>query len=446
MQIILKTLILLLIIIPSHLLAEVKQTVSYDIDTCIKMALSNNPNIKSGFAALSYAKMSSNIENAKSKPSLTMEGNIGYFAGQPTSAFGVLSDFTEENISRHEVLGKYYQATIGFDVPIYREGTFLFQTPGTQKKARLMLSMAESEIEVRRRDIAFKVIEAYINGLKLNKAVYTYKDIVDLLEIDVNLSKAKFDQELVSKNDLLISEVRSAIAKRELSKYQMAYQRNQMLLSSLIGLKQDVDIELQDIEDHIFTIPSLETLIASVEERHPRIKIQDYKILNNEEEMEMVRSERYPSVSLLSYYEVASDFTSLLNNQWASTLNVRLPLYDFGLVRNKIAAANASVIKEKENFYDIKQSIEQDIRNKYFLSLELSEQIKLLEKQIEQLKETLKVNHAMFQQGLLPMSTMHDSETTLLKLHLEKITAEYDLKQTYIQLKLENEVWDFKQE
>ena len=434
-------LFLFLLLIPLNLSAEENDTIHCDLETCIEIAITNYPKLKAGRARLNAAKAASEIKRKEQRPNLDMEVNIGHFSGETISPFGILGSFTEEGLRQRHISGEYYQTTAGLQIPIVKEGAFLFQTPSSVRKADLGMSEAEWENQAIRTEVALKVAEAYIDFLKQLKAIKIFKEIVTLLEMDFNLARTKFDQELISRNDLLIAEVRLAMAKKDLSLSQLALQKSQKALASSIRADKVSHIEIEDLQGASDASSSLDIPVILSQEDNPELKAQKYRLFESREEVRRVQSERYPTASLLTHYSVADDFSRPGNDQWAAVFNVKVPIFDFGLSREKLAFANAKAMEEEEHLLDLKMDIEQEIYEIYFYIQKLEEHIELIGKQIDQAAEALKLNRAMFEQDLLSQSALHDTESALLKLQLEKVSLEYDLKLAHFRLRLVSGKW-----
>ena len=431
-----------LCLLPLPVIAEESKVIRCDLESCIGVAFSNHPILKTGEARQSAAQVLLKVNEAERMPSLDLEGSTGYFSGESITPFDVVGGITEKGIRQRHSSGGYYQATINAQIPIFKEGTLLGQASGLVRQARFGLSKEEWENQALRVQVALKVAEAYVQVLKNRKAVKAQEEIVVSLEGDYNLAQAKFNQNLISENDLLMAEVRLATGRRDISLSQLALRRSQQALSAAMGLDRTHEIDIQDLREFPAPLRPLEELVALARENNSQVRAQQFKVRESEEEVKGVESERYPALSVAAHYGVADDFDRPLNDQWVAALQMKVPLFDFGLIRKKAAVARARVVEEEKRLLDFKLDMEQQVHEFYFHVQELEEEIELIKKQIQQTQEALKLNQAMFQQNLLPQSVVHDTEAALLKLQLAQSDAEYDQNLNRFELRLLSGEWN----
>jgi outer membrane protein TolC len=145
---------------------------------------------------------------------------------------------------------------------------------------------------------------------------------------------------------------------------------------------------------------------------------------------------------LTARYGFVDDFSGNPDDQWLAALKVRVPVFDFGLIRKKAEVARAKVIEEEQRLHDFQRGIEQEIHSLYLHLLTLEDQAILIKIQIEQATEEMKLNRAMAQQQLLPPSVALDAEAALVKWQLALAETEYDQRLVRLQLGLATGAWD----
>lgn len=418
----------LFLLAPVPILGEEAKVIHCNLESCINMAFLNHPSLKAGGARVSTAQALLEIKKAEQRPSLDLEGDVGYLSGESVRPLTVIGGIGEEETGRRKASGRYYQSTVSIEVPIIKEGAFLGQTSSSVQQARFGLLEKEWKNRSLRREIALKVAEAYIDLLKNLKAIKIHERVAASFEANYNLALVKFDKDLISRNDLLIAEVQLAAARRDLSIARLIYRRSQKALAVSMGLDNNdrYEINIEDIPGPIAPLHPLEDLVAIAQANHPGVRAQQFKVLESAEEVGRVQSEKYPLLSLLIHYSIADNFAPPVNDQWAAVFNLKVPLFDFDLIKKKAAVAQAMAVEEEKYLLDFKLSLEREINEIYFHIQELEEQVKLIKKQIEQASEALKLNQAMFQQGLLSQSIAYESEAALLRLQLALTAAEYD--------------------
>ncbi len=426
--------------VPSTLAAETR-AMTCDLPTCIALATAHHPRLKASEARQSAARSELSVRQAQRRPVLDLEGETGYLEGKAITPFSALSGVTEEGIEQRRVSGGYYQANVGLEVPLIKEGALVGQVPSSVRQAQLRISEEDWDHRLARLQVALKVVEAYVQVLQHRKAIQSAEAIMAALEEGYQLAQVRFQQNLISRNALLVAEVRLATARRELAHYRLALQKSQRALSSSMGLDTAEAIEIQELQDAPAPLPPLATLLALAQHTHPELKAQQFKVEGSVAEVDRIRSERYPTLSLTARYGFVDAYEGSPNAQWLAAMNVKVPLFDFGLIRKKAEVARAKVIEEEQQRLNFQLNIEQEIHERYLQLQELTDDVQLLTTQIEQATEEMKLNRAMFQQELAPQAAVLDAETALFKLQLALMQARYEQKLRRLQLSLISGEW-----
>jgi outer membrane protein len=421
------------------------QKIRCDLQTCIEMAFATHPALKAGEARQAAARSEIDVRLGAFKPTLALEGETGYLAGESLSPFAAISGVTEEGARQRAVTGGYYQGTVGIALPLVKEGTLLGRSADSVQQAQLKVSEENWEMQVDRLEVASKVVETYIEVLKKRRALEIQKTLAASLEASYQLSLARYQQNLISRNDLLIAEVRFATAKRELSAAHRALQKGQRDLAWAMGLDHTQGVEVQELQGAPLALLPVEQLITRAQETRPELKVQQLKVQGSSAEVRRIQSERYPTVSLSAHYGVVDDFSGRPSDQFLTAVKVRVPLFDFGLIKNKAEVARARSLEEEKRLLDFQGHIEREIYDLYAQAQELAEEAELIKKQIEQASEAAKLNRAMYQQELLPLSTALDAEAALRKLQLALSDAEYNQQSARFRLGLLCGTWTLQQ-
>jgi len=433
-------LLLSVCLVPLRQAAETRH-ITCDLHTCIALATAHHPLLKAGTARQSAARSELSVRLAERRPVLDLEGETGYLEGKAITPFSALSGVTEEGIEQRRVSGGYYQASVGLEVPLIKEGTLVGHVPSSVRQAQLRISEEDWEYRLARLHVALKVVEAYMHVLQHRKAIQSAEAIAAALEEGYKLAQVRFQQNLISRNELLIGEVRLATARRELARFRVALQRSQRALSSSMGLDTAEAIEIQDLQEALAPLPPVADLLSLAQQTHPELKAHQFKVESSVAEVDRIRSERYPALSLTARYGFVDAFEGRPSAQWLAAMNVKVPLFDFGLTRKKAEVARAKVIEEEQQALNFQLNIEQEIHERYLQLQELDDHVQLLTTKIEQATEEMKLNRALFQQELAPQAPVLDAETALFKLQLALTQAQYERKLRRLQLSLISGEW-----
>lgn len=421
-------------LIPRVPAAEEIRAIHCDLPSCVEIAFSRHPLLKTEEAQQSAARSTLKARTAERLPTIDLEGRLGYLNGEATTPFATLGGVSDEGIPPRDVEGTYFQTAVGLRVPLVKDGTLVGVTSSTERQAELAVGREEWMDRAVRGDLASAVAAAYVRVLTNRKAVVVHEQLAASSEEDERLILVRFNQHLVSKNDLLTAEVRLATARRDLSRSRIALRRSQEALATSMGMDASTQVDIEDIVAPDTALLPLEELVVKAEANHPELKAKTLAALERREEADRIAGERYPALTLLARYEVSDDFDRPVNEQSSVWLNLKVPIFDFGLIRNRVRAARAEASAEEYRMADFRMRIEDELRDLYFHLADLEADLELIGKQIEQASEAVKLNRAMFQQGLLSQSAVHDAEAMRARLEMTQAAAEYDRRLTRIRL------------
>jgi len=411
------------------------ETVRCDLGSCIDIAMANHPALKAGAAREAMAQAGLAAEKAARNPHLSLEGGVGYFAGESLAPFALIRDFTEEGFRQRSASGEFYRTMVGLEIPLYQEGAFWGRTSPAMRQAELGVSEEEWRTKALRRKVSTEVAAAYGQALKGRLAVQANEEIVALQQKDYDLARARATQDLLSRKDLLMADVRLAAAKRDLAAAQSAFRQGSSALSRALGLTAGQTVEVEDMDaDTAAAVPSLEELTACGLASDPAIKTQQMQVEGQAAAVDKLRSARYPTVALVTHYGLADDFDSDVDDQFKAELGITIPIFDFGLIRQRVAAAQAQAMASEQELRALQAAVAAEIEESFYRAQDFDQYLELLAKQVEQAEETVKLYRSQVEQGTVATSELHEAEAALLRLQVEERGAQYDLAQARLQL------------
>jgi len=172
-----------------------------------------------------------------------------------------------------------------------------------------------------------------------------------------------------------------------------------------------------------------EEMIALAIANDPTLKSLEYTRKSQEESANEAASGRYPSLSLDFAYIASDDFSPPIAQRWVGSMLLTVPIYDFGRTRERVAASKAKETETLRTLEATKLEIAQEIHEKYFALKEVAAEVELVNKQVAQAKEALRVKQGMFEQSLASVSEVNEAQSDLLRLQLVQIGDEYQAAQ-----------------
>ena len=284
----------------------------------------------------------------------------------------------------------------------------------------------------------------FIDIVKALEVIKSQERVVQLAESRYRLASNEFKQDLISRNDLLTSEVQLVTAQRDLLMFRNALDQGRRELARAMGLESPTMVDIRDTTfPPLQTLPlaRIEELMAFAYEHRPEIQAQQAQIEAKRQEVKQLQGERFPKLALVSEYRLGDAIDSRSSSEWRAVAQLSGPLFDFGRYQQKINISTALVTEEVKKMESLRGAIAGEIQGVYTNLVNTRTLLDLTDKQIEQATEAFKLNRAKFEQQLLPESSVAEAQITLLKLEQAKALATYDLILGYSQLELVTGGW-----
>lgn len=272
------------------------------------------------------------------------------------------------------------------------------------KQTEIAVKLAEAGIDVTVRGIRFGVEAAYYGALSARDNRLLAEAAVERQQDMLRIAQAKYKVGTVAKTEVLDAQVQLARAEADLLKAKSQEEKAYINLKKLLGLPQDMTIELTDSFDYepVDFDVTLEELIKDAQKN--RIDI----------------------MSTEGAYELAK--------------------LDFDL-NSKVYPSNTFIYKEKEHvmeearmkFEDTKAAVEAEVRQIWLDFEEAKINIPVLDKALEMAEESLRLAKLSYEAGLVRSVDVAAAEEALKQVQLQRSEAIYNYN--LARLKLENVVY-----
>jgi outer membrane protein TolC len=329
-------------------------------------------------------------------------------------------------------------------VPIVKEGKIFGLNSPSILGARFTLA-AEENLQLSRLDqIVYQVTASFFNVAKVLEMMKSQEQVVKLAESQYRLALTEFKQDLISRSDLLTSEVQAGTAQRDLLVFKNALDQSRGDLARAIGLESARTMEIRDTALPPLPaspLPPIEELLIFAYGHRPEIQAQQAQIGTREQEVRRLRGERLPTLEVISEYSLGDAIDSRSSSQWRAIAQLSGPLFDFGRNEQKINISRALATEEARKMERLRGAIAAEVQDVYTHLTNTRTLLELTDKQLEQATEALKLSRAKSEQQLLPESSVATAHIALLKLEQTKVLATYDLILGYSQLQLATGGW-----
>jgi outer membrane protein TolC len=170
--------------------------------------------------------------------------------------------------------------------------------------------------------------------------------------------------------------------------------------------------------------------------------------LAKHEEGVSIQKDKIPIASVFAEYSGITDFQTGMSfpktyvDYGSVYLGLSWKAFDWGVIHHKAAVAFAEEKVERSQLQNEKLVLEEQLREIYNRLQELDQNAALIAKQVEQAKEAVKLEEAMFRQGLV-LETLYDEALVgLLQVQVAQSNNSFDRQAARAELRVLNGEWD----
>ncbi len=392
------------------------------LERCIEIALERAPEIRTAQLDLKLEDM--NVSNARSAylPEISTDGRYQF---SENVDFG----WEKEN----------YDASVSARYVIWDHG---------QREGSLAQAKARREAEYSRYDrtgqsLIFNVINGYYSVLEAEKLIAVDEQLLDQSKQNVEKIKALVEVGIAIESDIATARVQQASDELavidDLSNLELAKAN----LAASMGLDPGVSFSLIDAPDYEIY---MQTGVIEIEE----ISIEDAvsQALANRPEMAELKSnqaalewaltlarlERWPRITAdLGYDVMLDDYLrerdALKNHKsWDVSARVSYPVFDGGRSRRTVQRAEIAMQKMNESMSELQRSIALEIHQAYYSLERTRKSLDITSVQIEDARMSLDVAQGRYEQQMIILLELLDSQTRYARSLTNQVKAFYDYK------------------
>jgi outer membrane protein len=285
-----------------------------------------------------------------------------------------------------------YSFSTNVSQPVFTGGLNL----ANYRSAKLGVNLSKASVETARRDLILQVRVGYFTILRAEKYLDVAEQQVKQFEAQLEVTKAFFDAEKVSMNDVLQAEVSLANARQSMAKAANDVSTAKASFNTLLRREITTPFEVVDILAYK-TIPlSYEQSLEEALRLRPEIKAAQINVDQTRENVKVARSGFFPTISLAGNYSRSSDMWTLqkdlkLDNMWSIQASATFTLWNWGNTAFKVGESKVKVSQAEDSKHQLIDSITLEVRDAYLNLLLAEKNIRTAETAIEQAEENLRM-------------------------------------------------------
>ncbi|WP_416182405.1 TolC family protein [Acidaminococcus timonensis] len=403
--------------------AAAPDTVNLDLGKAVRMALDNNSSVKISAAELDAAK----AELDQAKGSRWGSIDFSHYSGRSENyqASVPVYDAVSKAIGTRgvHVANNSHTNTVNITVPIYTGG----RLEGAIDQAKKNLDYYQYGMSSSYQTTRYNAEKGYYDVLQAANTVNLDKETVDRLNEHLKNTQAQFAVGVVTKADVLRSQVELVNAQQTLTQAENSYEVAVSSLNNVIGLPTATRLNLSQGLEYKPNDYTLDNCVTYAMVNRPEIHQAEASVGMAQAAEKIANAGNLPQVSLGASNQWSNDsFPGQNKNNWALGVTLTQNIWDYGVTAAKVREAKANIVKAQESYRQISDQVRLAVRTNYLSMREAEKRIKTTEVAVAQAEEDYRIAQLRYRAGVGTNTDVMDASVALTTAKNNYIQALYD--------------------
>jgi outer membrane protein TolC len=408
--------------------AQDQRSRSLTLPLAVEIALRTNPVVRATHAGREMADAQLNEAQAGRLPFIQL-GETFAHGNNPVFVFGSLLEqgrfgprnFDPQFLNNPDALSNFRTA-VTFRLPILDQK----QSSARINQAQIGQRQADKQKDLVEQQVRFEVLRAYYGLIVATANKRVSDEAVRMAEADINRIREKFDAGVVVQSDLLAAEVQLAEYRQQQIQTEGEIVIAEATLNTALGISVDTPQQVADeLVEKRFIVPDQQELIRLAIANRPEFARAGLTLKAAEERVRAVRGESTPRLDVFGTFGLSSHGITKGSSDYTVGASLTFNIFDAGrkarMEQARIAEALAATEQE-----GLANQIRFEVIRAYRQYVSARERIILATRSEEQAKETLRIIHIRYREGLTTITEMLRAETALVRAQMNLIAARYD--------------------
>mgnify|MGYP000888903831 CR=1 FL=1 len=279
-----------------------------------------------------------------------------------------------------------------------------------------------------REDLRYKVTAAYWDAVEAAKKIVVQQDTVDKYDAHLRNVTALYEAGAQAKIDVLRSSVELSNARQEFIRAENTYEVSLATLRNLMNIARTEPLILTTEVGYQPFAPGVEECISDA--YHNRLDLAEarMKVRQRELALDIARAGKKPTVSLSMGTGLTSRFRPRYDTSAdiSASVGVRWNIFDSGVTRGAIEAAEAELDIALLNEKKTEETIDLDLRKAYLNMREAEKRFTSTGEAVAQAQEDYYIAGERYRAGEGILLDIIDAQTALASAETNAISARYD--------------------
>ncbi|MEW6054666.1 MAG: TolC family protein [Nitrospirota bacterium] len=360
-------------------------------------------------------------------PSLSLESGYSILNNDPGALFHVPGSTPLEI---HTAEDKSLSFSVSITVPLFSSGRI---TSGIDTAAAVLNTSVHDETKTSL-DVKLDVAEAYVNVLRAKSLVAVAEGNVGSLESHAKDVANFYDQGVVTKNDLLASQVALADARQRLIQTLNTLDIAYASYNRLMDRSLDHRVTLEDLSAEHFN-PDINEMTSKALQNRPELSSLDEQVRALQHQASGIRASSGPQIAVSSTYSYQQNKYQLYEDVWSATFGLTWNIFDGGISRYN----SGHLLQKAEALKNLRANTASMISlwvRQACLEIDVTHRrIEVSRDAMKQSEENLRVVKDRYREGVGINTEVLDAESLRIKSYSNFYNAVYDAVLAALRLK-----------
>jgi outer membrane protein len=285
-----------------------------------------------------------------------------------------------------------------------------------------------------RNSSALEFIIAYLDLLESERMLIVSLDEIKRFELHLRNTRALFDEGMVTKNDVLETEVILSDARQRALTAENLRDIRASRINSLIFRPLNEPVDARETAVSHFEGISLDEAWNEALKDRPEIQQADALINARREEREATRAEFLPTIYVSGGYTYEENEYRVRDDNWSVIAGVKLNLFSGGATVAKMGKIAAEMESLKIAMEKLGDAIRLEVKSAYLELESAKKRVEVTEKAVAQSEENLRLQKLRYREGVATATDMIDAVTLRSKTEANYWSGIYGVKRAEARL------------
>lgn len=411
------------------------QEKTFTLEESLQTGIVNSKELKISKADLVSSEANLSEQTSNLLPDLSF--NASYTRLSDIKPFEIYIPAFGQTLTVQEPILDNYTFKLSLQQPLFTG----FRLTSLRDAAKYQKKAAQAEYDKDINEEAYNIYTAFWNYYKAQQILTLINENLKSLSEHLEDTRNFLENGLVTRNDLLKIEVEYANTRVKKIEAENNLKLAQASFNKAIGLELSRNTGIDaDAPDSTALSANFNELLNTAFTNRQELKITQYQINANKENIDAASSSFFPSVYLFGNYYYSRPNQRIMPAEdkfydtWDAGVSLQWELWNWGGTSAKVTQAKQQKIKAETSYNIIKENIELEVYNNYLKTISEYDKVQLNKKTVEQAEENYRITKNKYNDQLSTSTDLIDAEVMLLDAQTNLTNALVDLELAKVRL------------